>query len=154
MRCMSAEPFSLDTNILVYAYDTGAAEKHTLAKEILIRSARLPCRLTLQAMSEFFAATTRKGLLTPVTASGQIENWLSLFPTLAPSASAVRSALAHVLSGRASYWDGLLIETAAEGECTVLITEDLADGARFGRLQLVHPFGSGGLSDKTLKLLA
>ena len=150
---MSAEPFSLDTNILVYAYDTGAAEKHALAKEILIRRARLPCRLTLQAISEFFEATTGKGLLTPGMASRQIENWLSLFPTLAPSASAVRSALAHVLAGRASYWDGLLIETAAEGECATLITEGLADGARFGRLQLVHPFGSSGLTEKALKLL-
>ena len=83
------------------------------------------CYLTLQAISEFFAVATRKNMVPPSEAAGIAEAMIDLFPTIAASAAAVRTALTTAASGRASYWDALLVNTAAEAGCTAILTEDL-----------------------------
>jgi predicted nucleic acid-binding protein len=150
---MSAERFSLDTNILVYAFDSRAGGKQAIAAAILDRAVERDCVLTLQALSEFYAAVTRKGIVPRAEAARQVEDWLLLFPSLAPSAAALRAALAEAVAGRASYWDALLVATAAEGGCTALLSEDLADGARHGPLRIINPFAEGALAPGTAALL-
>jgi predicted nucleic acid-binding protein len=146
MRCMSAEAFSLDTNILVHALDAAAGRKQALAAEILDRAVELDCRLTLQALSEFYVAVTRKGMAPKAEAAAQVEDWLVLFPILSPGPAAVRAALAQAQRGQASYWDALLVATAAEGGCAVVLSEDMADGGRLGAARIVDPFAETGLS--------
>ena len=53
--------FSLDTNILVYAVDRDGGERHCRSVELVGRAARRDCVMTLQALAEFFHATTRGG---------------------------------------------------------------------------------------------
>jgi predicted nucleic acid-binding protein len=66
----------------------------------------------------------------------------------------VRGALGEAASGRASYWDALLVATAAEAGCVAIITEDLADGAAVGDVRIRHPFAaSGGIADPVRRLL-
>ena len=73
---MSVDRISLDANILFYAIDVDAGERHEQAKEIVTRSARdFDCILALQSLAEFFASTTRKGKLTPAEAAEQVEDW-------------------------------------------------------------------------------
>lgn len=57
---MDNKAFTLDTNILIYVVDRNAGAKRRLAAEILTRAAERDCRLTLQSISEFYSATTRK----------------------------------------------------------------------------------------------
>jgi predicted nucleic acid-binding protein len=63
-------------------------------------------------------------------AAAQVNDWLSIFPLIAASASAVRAALADAVARRRSYWDALLIATAGEAGCTLILTEDLRHGAQ------------------------
>jgi predicted nucleic acid-binding protein len=151
---MIAEPFSLDTNILVYALDSAAGPKHALAAEIVARAAYCGCRLTLQSLSEFYVVVTRKGIVPAAEAVAQVEDWLLLFPALAPTSSVVYAALAHAVAGRASYWDALLVETAGEGGCGFLLSEDMADGGKLGSVRIVNPFDGAVLSAVAEKLLA
>jgi predicted nucleic acid-binding protein len=51
--------FSLDANVLVYAADRTAGERHERTLHILDRAVRRDCVLTLQALAEFFHVTTR-----------------------------------------------------------------------------------------------
>jgi predicted nucleic acid-binding protein len=156
MRCMSGDSgrLTLDTNLLVYAIDSASGLKHEAAKEIVLRAARRDCLLTLQAISEFYAAVTRKGRMAPIDAAAQAVDWLSLFPSVAASASAVRTALGEATAGRASYWDALLVATAAEAGCVVILTEDLADGTSLAGVEIHNPFAAaGGLTERTLLLL-
>jgi predicted nucleic acid-binding protein len=146
--------FTLDTNILVYAIDREAGPRHEAAKEIVRRAARLDCLLTLQAISEFYAVVTRKGMIAPAEAAAQAMDWLSIFPCAAASASAVRTALGDAAARRASYWDALLVATAAEAGCAVILTEDLADGANLAGVEIHNPFAAdGGLTERTVRLL-
>jgi predicted nucleic acid-binding protein len=151
---MSAERFSLDTNILVYALDGAAGRKHEIAAEIVDRAIDADCPLTLQALSEFFVAVTRKGIVPRAEAAAQVEDWLLLFPTLAHSAGAVRAALGESAAGRAGYWDALLAATAAEAGCAVVLSEDMADGGSVARVRILNPFGADGLTLTADALLA
>jgi predicted nucleic acid-binding protein len=108
----------------------------------------------LQSLSEFYAAVTRKRLLPAPEAAAQVNDWLTIFPVIAASANAVRIALVEAVSGRASYWDALLIATAAAAGCRLILTEDLADGTSLSGVEIHNPFDpSGGLTPRTKQLL-
>jgi len=151
---MSGERFTLDTNILVYSVDTLAGARHAMAAEIVERAVGRDCRLTLQAVSEFYVVASRKGMVPASEAAAQANDWLILFPCIPASASAIRAALAAAASGRASYWDALLVATAAEGGCRTVLTEDLKDGGELAGVGVHNPFAAEGrLSDMARKLL-
>ena len=94
--------------------DSASGPRHERAIQIVERAAAMDCWLTVQSVSEFYAAVTRKGVVAPARAAAVANDWLEAFPSTAASASAVRAALALAASGRASYWDALLLFTAAE----------------------------------------
>jgi predicted nucleic acid-binding protein len=150
----SSGRFSIDTNLLVYAIDGRAGNRHQLAKVIIENAVRSDCCLTLQAVSEFYHAVTRKGVLPREDAAAQADDWLLLFVCAAASAGSVRSAVRDAAVGRASYWAALLVAPAREAGCSVMLTEDLADGANLGGVHIHNPFSStGGLTPLARRLL-
>lgn len=151
---MSVSRVTLDTNILVYSVDSEAGRRREIAREIIELAVRVDCWLTLQAVSEFYAAVTRKSLMPRGEAAAQATDWIELFPCLPASATAARTALAAAGTGRASYWDALLLATAAEGGCVAILTEDMADGTTLEGVQIVNPFARGTLSPAAADLLA
>ena len=138
------ERFTLDTNLLVYAIDSAGGARHDAAGQIIQHAVRLDCWLTIQAVCEFYAAVTRKGIVQPPDAAAQAADWLDLFPCTAASEAAARTALANAAVGRASYWDALLVATASEAGCRVILTEDLVDGADLGGVRIRNPFSASG----------
>ncbi|HKO08125.1 MAG TPA: PIN domain-containing protein [Alphaproteobacteria bacterium] len=150
---VTTERFTLDTNILIYSIDSAAGERHALAAEIVDRAAECECWLTLQALSEFYAAVTRKGLVPPADAAAQASDWLEIFPSAAASATALRTALGDATAGRASFWDALLLATAAEAGCTTILSEDMAGGTRIGGIAILNPFAARGLAEPVRRLL-
>jgi predicted nucleic acid-binding protein len=152
---MSADAprFTLDANVLVYTVDRRAGARRAIVLEILDRAATRDCWLMLQAISEFYAAATRKGLLERRKAAELASAWLTVFPTATASPDGVRAALADAASGRMSYYDGLIVATAAEAGCGAILSEDMADGARFGGVEIVNPFAGDALSARAAALL-
>lgn len=115
MRSAAASPrFTLDANLLVYSVDLDAGARHQLALCIVDKAPEADCWLTLQSLSEFYAVVTRKRIMPAAEAAAQVNDWLSFFPLVAASANAVRAALTDAVAGHASYWDALLVATAAE----------------------------------------
>ena len=146
--------FTLDANLLVYSVDLDAGARHQLALRVVDKAPEADCWLTLQSLSEFYAAVTRKRMMSATDAAAQVNDWLSIFPLMAASASAVRAALADAVARRASYWDALLIATAGEAGCTLILTEDLRHGASLGSVEIHNPFTrSGGLTARARRLL-
>ena len=145
-HCTSDNIFTLDTNILVYSIDRAAGPRHEIARQIVSRAALGACCLTLQSVSEFFSVVTRKGVVPPVEAVPVAEAIMELFRTVMATASAVRAAMRLAASGRASYWDALLVHTAAEAGCTTILTEDLADNTSLAGVRIVNPFDGAALS--------
>jgi predicted nucleic acid-binding protein len=153
-HCTSGEIYTLDTNILVYSVDRVAGPRHDTAREIVTRAASGSCCLTLQSISEFYAAVTRKGMLKAVEAVPIAEAMIELFRTAPASGGAMRAALNLAASGRVSYWDALLVTTAAEAGCTAILTEDLADGTTLAGVRVINPFAGAALSAGAAALLS
>lgn len=143
---MAGERFSLDTNILVYAVDHRDPAKHIAAKAIIEAAVDCDCRLTVQALTEFYAVTTRKIGLEAARAARLVGDWVGVFPRIDRDWSAVETALDAAVAGRFAFWDALLLATAEQAGCTVLLSEDMADGARLGNIVVRAPFGDNGLS--------
>jgi predicted nucleic acid-binding protein len=137
---MSAERFTLDANVLVYAADAREGRKRQFAARIIEAAATLDCPLALQVVGEFYAAATVKLKLTSRDAASRAAQLIAGFETFSYSVHAVRAALEEARKGRFSYWDGVLLASAAEAGCTTIFSEDIADGARFGSIAVVNPF--------------
>ena len=152
-RCMSGERFTLDTNILVYALAGRPDDRRDLAARDHRPGRRCDCWLTLQSVSEFYAAVTRKRLASRSQAAAQANDWLDMFPTATASAAAIRSALAVASAERASYWDALLLATAAEAGCTSMLTEDMADGTALYGVRVLNPFAGDAIPPAVMRLL-
>ena len=132
--------FSLDTNILVYAVDRDADERHERSRILLGRAARCDCVLTVQALAEFFHATTRKSLLPFTSARGFVRDWQEVFHVVLAGPETIVEAMDAVGEHRLSFWDAMLWATARRSGCSAILTEDMQDGRRLGGVELINPF--------------
>ena len=96
----------------------------------------------------------RRKRLVPGTRAAILANsWLDLFPAVTASTAAIRLAIEGATDGNVSYWDALLIATAAEAGYTAIVTEDLTDGVILNGVRVVHPFTAEELPDRVRSLL-
>jgi predicted nucleic acid-binding protein len=142
-----------DTNILVYQLDLRDPTKFQAAGELVdaLRTTNSP--LGLQLCGEFYRAATRRFGLAPWTAAQVARNLMTAFPVFAASVATTSRALAAAATGLFAFWDANLLAAAEEAGCTHILSEDMADGARLGRIEVVTPFGPGGISDRARALL-
>ncbi|MEJ0028148.1 MAG: PIN domain-containing protein [Rhizomicrobium sp.] len=151
---MSARRFSLDSNVLVYAADFRDPLKQSIAEQIVRTAALRDCLLGLQGIGEFYAASTRKKILAPADAGRIALRYLATFPLFQATEDAHRIAAREAAAGRFSYWDCVLLASAAEAGCTTLLSEDMKDGAKLGAVTVRNPFGPAGLNAAAAAALA
>lgn len=143
---MTARRVTLDTNILVYCVQAGDPRQGP-AMELVELAIGAGCPLMLQSIGEFFVAATRKRYITQAAAAQQVRRWLTIFPDpVPPSVQAVEAAIAAAAAGRFAYWDALLLTTAAEAGCEVVLSEDMAPGAMLGPIRVVPAFAAGAIN--------
>lgn len=132
----------LDTNILVYAYDSSAGEKHGLAVGLLTKLVTQGgAVLSVQVLQELFVVLTRK-LPKPLSlnqAASTIAD-LAALPVHAPQASDVLAAIEVHRRLRLSFWDAMIVRSASQLECQVIWSEDFAAGRRYDRIEIRNPF--------------
>jgi len=150
---MSDERFTLDSNILIYFVDRRDPTKHRLAQEIVRHAPTLDCLLTHQALGEFFNAARYKLRMPGAVVAEFVREWSSVFPSTGSSLSAVRAAVALAAPGRLAYWDAMLLATADEAGCTVVLSEDMQDGMRVGSVFVRNPFAGEHLSAAARRVL-
>jgi predicted nucleic acid-binding protein len=138
--------FSLDANVLIYAVDHRDPVKHAAARQTIVLAGQIEITLTMQVLGEFFHAVGRKRLLPRDEAARAVSSWLALFKVIHATPEDVAPAMAAAVAGRFSYWDALMLGTASRAGCTILFSEDMADGATFGPLTVRNPFGPTGPS--------
>lgn len=141
---------TFDANILFYAGDARDPEKRECATALLkAAAADGGAFLTLQALGEFAFAAVRKRLLSRRQAADVARDWASVFDVKTADSGAFEVALDWWREERLSFWDSMLVATAAKAGATALVTEDLADGAVIGGVEFINPFVKG--ADKRLK---
>ena len=137
---MAGDPWFVDTNVLVYLFDSDSPAKKATARQLLNDNAE-NIILSTQVLGEFYVTVTRK-LGKPLSADRAMEalEELRTFRIRSIHTELTLSAVRRSVSSRLSYWDALIVESALEAGANVLLTEDLQHGQTFADLRVVNPF--------------
>ncbi|HVF61008.1 MAG TPA: PIN domain-containing protein [Thermoanaerobaculia bacterium] len=135
-------PAFVDTNILVYAFDSTDPARHGLAADLLSRlmdEDRL--RLSVQVLQELYVTVTRKARppWTPDRALATLDD-LAAWPVVANDFALVREAILLSRDTAVSFWDALIVAAAARSGAGTLYTEDLSDGQVLRGVRIANPF--------------
>jgi predicted nucleic acid-binding protein len=132
----------VDTNILVYAYDSSAKRRHELARALLAElwQSGQGC-LSIQTLQEFFVTITRK-VAQPMPADqvAQIISDLGHWKVHTPTVEDVLTAIALQQRYRLSFWDAMILTSAERLECGVVWSEDLNPGQSYTTVKVLNPF--------------
>ena len=131
---------SLDTNVLIYAFDPSDAKKHVVASALLKKALAAAWPIASQVYGEFFNATVRKKIATREVAREVIQTWSSMMQPIASSNGAHSTALELATMHQVQYWDALIIATCAEHGVKQLYTEDGPGMARPLGVRCTDPF--------------
>ena len=142
---MSADPLAtcfLDTNILVYAYDRSAGQKHAIASQIVkdCWENENGC-LSIQVLQEFYVTVTRK-IAAPLDfrTARQIVDDLAHWRVQIPTTSDLLQAIDLQGIYPLSFWDAMIVQSAIRAGCKQLLSEDLNHGQAYGGVQVTNPF--------------
>jgi predicted nucleic acid-binding protein len=139
---MSGNRQFVDTNVLVYAHDVTAGEKHVRARALVEKlwDTREGC-LSAQVLQEFFITTTRK-IPKPLDAraAARVIDDLAHWHMHAPAAGDVLAAIDIHQGTGVSFWDAMILRSAKELGCATLHSEDLSSGQSYQGVQVSNPF--------------
>lgn len=139
---MSENKVFLDTNILIYAYDTSAGRKNFRAKDLLIElwdSQR--GMISTQVLQEFFVNVTRY-IQKPMdidSAEVIIKDLLHWDVWVNDETSLLKAIDIH-RKHQFSFWDAMIVQAAVRGGADVLYTEDMTHGQVVQGVRVVDTF--------------
>ena len=132
----------VDTNILVYAHDQSAGEKHLTALDLVNRlwESRQGC-LSVQILQEFYVTVTQK-VSRPIKpeAGAEIIRDLTFWRVHTPAAEDVLGAIDLQRHYQISFWDAMVIHSANCLGCKIIWSEDLNNGQMYNDLMVKNPF--------------
>jgi predicted nucleic acid-binding protein len=132
----------VDTNILVYAYDSNQPRKRSVASDLLQRLwQERKGRASMQVMNEFYVTVTKK-LRPAIDVERAWDDVLALMawdpqPMNREVLIGAREVERRYLT---SWWDATIVAAAQAQRCTILLSEDFQDGMVFGQLKVRNPF--------------
>jgi predicted nucleic acid-binding protein len=124
-----------DTNIIVYAQQTGA--KAERARALLADGGRL----SVQVLNEFVAVARRKQQKSWTDIAAAIQDTLTLVdPPLPLTLGLHEAALALARDHGLAFYDALIVAAAIEAGCDTLWSEDMQHGRVISGLTIRNPF--------------
>ena len=145
---------TVDTNILVYCYDTKDPPRQEASLAVFDAASSRSSKIGVQAIGELYNVLTSKLHRRPSESARAARDMFAAFEgSFAPTVTAMQDALSTASVGHLKYWDALLVASAREAGCSVLLSEDMNPGP-FRGIEIVKPFNKQGvLLDRARKLL-
>lgn len=137
---MSAK-FFVDTNILLYAHDRTTGAKHLRARKLLEELWEAGNGvLSTQVLQELCFNLRRKAANPlPVDEVRLLISEYSTWEVVTNTPESILRALDIEARFKTSFWDALILQAAEEAGASILYSEDLAAGQRYGTVQVVNP---------------
>ena len=132
----------IDTNVLVYAYDTRDPEKQLRAQAHVTAGIEDESAvISVQVLSEFFTVVTRR-IPSPLSIdeAEQVMDLLCILPVVELDIRVIRRAIGIHRQYGISYWDSLIVAAAQKAECAQILTEDLNAGQSYEGILVMNPF--------------
>ncbi len=132
-----------DTNVLVYCFDSSAAQKQSRAKDLIAQA--LNTRqgvVSYQVVQEFcnVACKNQRLSLPRERILAYVKLVLQPMNHVAPSSELLEAALLIRSESGFSFYNSLVIAAAQAAQCQILYSEDMQHGQLVGAVRIVNPF--------------
>ena len=131
---------ALDTNVLAYAEGTNGAAKKEAALDLIQKLPQGSTVLPAQTLGELFNVLVRKAGRPAASARTAILSWQDAFSVPDTSAAVIASAADLATDHQLGIWDAVVLATAAEAQCRLLLSEDLQEGFTWRGVTVTNPF--------------
>jgi len=137
---MSAPDF-LDTNVVVYAYDSANPKKQQIARTLLRGGIAGRFVVSAQVLAEFAAVMLHK-VSPPASADAVMKGLDSLAPirVISPDVELVRRAIEARTQYGLHFYDGMIVAAAERARCARILSEDLNAGQEYFGITVANPF--------------
>ncbi len=134
--------FFVDTNLLVYAYDSSAGKKWKTSLEVLsLLWTHRTGVMSTQVIQELFVSLTQKVRhpILPETAR-EIVSDLLRWPLVVNDGVNILRAIDLQIKYHFSFWDSLILQAAMTSKSEFLLSEDFQDGQVIESVTIINPF--------------
>jgi predicted nucleic acid-binding protein len=129
-----------DTNILVYAHNTGEGQKNTIARALFVSHGHNhEVALSTQVIQEFWVTMTKKLGVDKEQIRSQVESLMGTQLQIVQPLD-ILNAIHWQMQWKISFWDALILVSAKRAGAAVLYTEDLSHGRLYNGVKAVNPF--------------
>ena len=132
----------VDSNVLVYAHDATAGRKREIARALLAKLwSEKRGALSIQTLQEFVVNATQK-VPKPISVEEALDvvTALSDWTVHSPEPADVVEALKRKTRYKISFWDAMILESAACLGCDLVWSEDLNSGQIYDGVEVRNPF--------------
>ena len=136
-----SDRYFVDTNILMYALDKAAGEKHDRAKTLVEELWRDRTGVVSTQVLQELSVNLRKKSRRPLDAKATREivaDYLA-WQVVVNGGESILEALDLEAGYQISFWDALVVQAAQASGAEVLYSEDLSDGQAYGSVRVVNP---------------
>ncbi len=137
------EVFFLDTNVLIYYYESGSSSKKTISEKLVNQcwNRKISLAVSNQVLSEFSSAAIKKLKLSPSEVKVLINDITDFtgFIKINYSEKTILSALGIMQASVVPFWDALIASTMLENNISNIYTENIKD-FKIPGIKAVNPF--------------
>lgn len=130
---------AVDTNVLVYAEGMDDAARHVISARTLRKLGSEDAIIPVQVLGELFNVLVKRGY-TRLQAAKVIQGWRRICMTVETGAELLARAMELTVRHRFQIWDAIVLDAAAEANCTVLLSEDFQNGFVWRGVTVCNPF--------------
>jgi predicted nucleic acid-binding protein len=133
---------ALDTNVLAYAEGVNAGLRQQEARELVEMLPQEETLLPVQVLGELFNVLTRKAGRSRSSARDAVLSWRDTFGVVETTGEIVIIAADLAADHSMSIWDAVILSTASDAGCRLLLSEDLQEGFTWGGVTVTNPFAA------------
>jgi predicted nucleic acid-binding protein len=136
-----SDRYFVDTNILMYAHDSAAGEKHERAKTLVEELWRERKGVVSTQVLQELAVNLRRKAARPLDAKATREivaDYLT-WQVVVNGGESILEALDIEARFQISFWDALVVQAAQASGAEILYSEDLSDGQTYGNVRVINP---------------
>ena len=136
-----SDRYFVDTNILMYAHDNAAGEKHERAKTLVEELWREREGVVRTQVLQELAVNLRRKAARPLDAKATRElvaDYLT-WQVVVNGGESILEALDLEARFQISFWDALVVQAAQASGAEILYSEDLSDGQTYGTVRVINP---------------
>jgi predicted nucleic acid-binding protein len=130
----------LDTNILVYAEGLDGADRANAAMELIERFPPDKVIVPAQSLAELYRVLRKKGSLSGAAAERQVLMWIDDHVIEETTNQRFLSAMTLATTHDLNIFDAIILATAADSGCRLLLSEDMHNGFSWAGCTVCNPF--------------